>query len=123
MKLISTTLSSLYIPKVLSSLRVHYPKAGSSQIHRLVMKLIIVALLLFMITTSFCTNAHGRPVDGKRVFEDALGDGDRYKQTSKGGYPESSIDNHHSIPRQFFNNQSGSSKIGDGNDDNDNGGG
>uniref|UniRef100_A0A7N0RH16 Uncharacterized protein n=2 Tax=Kalanchoe fedtschenkoi TaxID=63787 RepID=A0A7N0RH16_KALFE len=92
----------------------HLPDSPNHQ--KAAMRL-VAALLLFMISTSYSREVLGsRPLDGKSALqEDSL--------KVKAGHPDSNIDNHHSIPRQFFNNQGGSSKIGEGGDDNDNGGG
>ncbi|KAJ4978480.1 hypothetical protein NE237_009260 [Protea cynaroides] len=83
-------------------------------------------LLVLMMMVSSCMavhrkilvkEIHGQTQQGQQLFEKAA-EVEGKKEGSTGVYPESTINNHHSIPRQDFNNWTGSPG-----DDSGNGGG
>lgn len=65
------------------------------------MKFLAVALILMMVSSSFA----GRQLDDDRHGGRQLGQ--ETKTVDQAGYPGTSVNNHHYIPRQDFNSKGG----------------
>lgn len=83
------------------------------------MKLLAVLLLLVLVVTSSCLAVPMRGMSGgtfrqEQGFHVGKGKGKAVAE-SKAEYTDSNIENHHNIPRQYYNDQGGASQGGNGN--------
>lgn len=78
-------------------------------------RFLVLAVLLLMVSSCLATNRKILMVDGKGKEKRQLAE----NETGKFEKPGSSVNNHHNIPRQDFNNYNGGTPKGGGNGDND----
>ncbi|KAI3473274.1 hypothetical protein Pfo_030566 [Paulownia fortunei] len=88
-------------------------------------KMKVVAFVLIVLMTSLCLAAPRRALvsSGRNnVGEEGVAENTNKEKISRAGHPDGAIDNHHNIPRQYYN-QWGSSSNGGGDDGDNNGDG
>ncbi|CAK9182433.1 unnamed protein product [Ilex paraguariensis] len=91
------------------------------------MKLVALVLMMMMVCSCLATPIRARmrqmhEKEEQKQLDNAVAVESIDEEKSKVSYPDGSIENHHSIPRQYFNQQ-GSGSNGDDGDNNDNGSG